>query len=217
MSIKILLADDHRIIREGLKALIGKEPDMEVVAAAVNGREAVRLAHEFSPDVVIMDISMPDLNGIEATRKILAEKPGIKVIALSMHSDKRFVAKMLQAGVTGYLLKDCAFDELVQAKRTVLNNRIYLSPAIDNLVVNDYINQLSQRDLSLLANLGPREREVLQLIAEGLSTKKIAFRLGLSGKTIETYRRHIMRKLNAENIADLVKVAIKEGLTSIET
>lgn len=217
MSLKIILADDHKIMREGLRSLLEKHPDMTVIAEAGDGRTAVQLAQRFSPDVVVMDISMPELNGIEATRKILAAKPEVKVIALSMHSDQLFIAKMLKAGVSAYLLKDCAFGELADAIQAVLKNKTYLSRGIDTLAVNDFIRQLSKAHLSLLGNLTSREREVLQLIAEGLSTKQIAFHIGLSVKTIETHRLRLMRKLKAKNIASLIKIAIQEGLITIDT
>jgi two-component system response regulator NreC len=216
MSIKIILADDHKILREGLKSMIMKEPGMEVVAEAENGGKAVRLADKFSPDVIIMDISMPDLNGIEATNQILAKNPDIKVIALSIYSDKRFVSNMLKAGAKGYLLKGCAFEELLKAIQTVQTCRIYLSPAIDEIVVNEYIHQIKTPQGSILPELTSREREIVQLITEGHSTKRIASHLNLSVKTIETHRHQAMDKLNLHSVAALTKFAIREGLTSID-
>jgi len=215
MSIRILLADDHKIIREGLKSLIDKQPDMQVVGEADNGRETVRLARELKPDVIVMDISMPDLNGIDATRQILSETPDVKVIALSMHTDKRFVVRMLKAGASGYLLKDCAFDELAKAINTVLSDQTYLSPEITTVVVQDIVHQTSTTDTSSLSLLSNREREVLQLLAEGKTTKQIAADLYVSVKTIETHRINIMKKLDIHNLADLIKFAIREGLTSL--
>jgi two-component system response regulator NreC len=217
MSIKIILADDHKILREGLKSMIMKEPGMEVVAEAENGGKAVRLADKFSPDVIIMDISMPDLNGIEATNQILAKNPDIKVIALSIYSDKRFVSNMLKAGAKGYLLKGCAFEELLKAIQTVQTCRIYLSPAIDEIVVNEYIHQIKTPQGSILPELTSREREVVQLITEGHSTKQIASHLNLSVKTIETHRHQAMDKLNLHSVAALTKFAIREGITSLDT
>jgi two-component system response regulator NreC len=217
MSIRILLADDHKIIREGLRSLLEKEPDLEVVAEAGNGAKTVKLARKLKPEIVIMDITMPDLNGIEATRQIIGELPNIKVIALSMHSDRRFVVGMLKAGASGYLLKDCAFDELIHTVHTVVSNRIYLSPGITDIVVNDYLRQISTTNSSVTSVLTAREREVLQLLAEGKTTKQIADHLYLSVKTIETHRRQIMFKLDIHSIAELTKYAIREGLTSLET
>jgi len=217
MSIRILLADDHKIVREGLRTLLEKQPGMEVVAEAEDGCTAVRLVWELSPDVVIMDIAMPDLNGIEATRQIIAKNHRIKVVALSMHSDRRFVAGMLKAGASGYLLKDCAFEELAQAVRTVVANQTYLSPMIARIVVKDYLYHLPKTDFQALSILTPRERQVLQLIAEGKTMKEIASHLYVSVKTAETHRRHIMCKLDIKSLAELTKYAIREGLTSLET
>ena len=216
MSVRVLLADDHRIVREGLRALLEKEPDMEVVAEADNGRTAVELAREVKPDVILMDLTMPQLNGIEATRKVLAGDKGIKVLALSMHSDKRFVIGVLGAGASGYLLKDCALEELIRAIRTVVADQTYLSPGIAGVVVEDYIQHLPSTDSSTMSALTAREREVLQLIAEGRALKEIAFTLNLSVKTIETHRKQIMKRLGIHSEAELTKYAIREGLTSLE-
>jgi DNA-binding NarL/FixJ family response regulator len=213
--IKVLIADDHAILREGLRSLIAAEPDMEVSAQAETGRAALRMAAELRPDVVIMDIAMPDLNGMEATRQLLRTIPGARVIGLSMHADKRFVAGMLEAGACGYLLKDSAFDELARAIRTVGSGQTYLSPAIAGTVVEEYLTG-GAGPQGPAASLTPREREVLQLIAEGLSTKRIASRLGVSVKTVETHRRQMMEKLGVQSVAELTKYAIREGLTSIE-
>jgi len=217
MRIKILLADDHKIVRDGLRTLVEKEPDMEVVGEAENGRRAVRLSRELAPDVVIMDVTMADLNGIEAARQIHKETPDVKVIALSMHSDRRFVAGMLEAGASGYLLKDCAFEELTRAIKNVVSNKIYLSPGITDVVVKDYLGKSTKASRSAFSELTNREREVLQLLAEGRSTKQIAESLHVSVKTIETHRRQIMEKLDIHSIAELTKYALREGLTSLET
>jgi len=214
--IKILLADDHKIMRDGLRSLLEKQNDMEVVAEADNGRKAVQLAQEKKPDLVIMDITMPELNGIEATRQIVSTLPGVKVIALSMHSDKRFVAGMLQAGASGFLLKDCASQELTNAIRTVARDKHYLSPEIAGVLIEDYVSLASATESVTSASLTSREREVLQLIAEGWPTKDIASHLFVSIKTVETHRRQIMKKLDIHNVADLTKYAIREGLTSVE-
>lgn len=215
MSIRILLADDHKIIREGLRALLVNQRDIDVIGEAEDGRSTVKLSHELSPDIVIMDISMPDMNGIEAARQIISRDSRIKVIALSVHSDKRFVIEMLNAGASGYLLKDCAFEELANAIRTVMSNRSYLSPAITDVMIQDYRNLLSRETLSVFSLLSPREREILQLFAEGKSTKEIAFGLDISIKTVETHRQQIMKKLDIHTIAELTKYAIKEGLTTL--
>jgi DNA-binding NarL/FixJ family response regulator len=216
MATRILLADDHQITRSGLRALLEQQPDMAVVGEADNGRLAVRMAAELKPDVIVMDINMPELNGIEATRQIRTELPHTKIIALSMHSDKRYVAGMLKAGVSGYLLKNCAFDELVAAINSVIRHQSYLSPAIADTVMKDYTSILEGLDLSPASQLSSREREVLQLIAEGSSTRDISERIHVSVKTVETHRQQIMRKLNVRSVAELTKFALREGLTSLE-
>jgi two-component system response regulator NreC len=215
MGIKIILADDHKLIREGLRSLIEKQPNMTVVAEAENGRAAVRLAAKLSPDIIVMDISMPDLNGIEATREILASNSRVRIIALSMHIDRRFVVEMLNAGASGYLLKDCAFEELIQAVRTVSMRGTYLSPQITELVLKDYVHRIPKDELTSLSLLSPRERQVLQLMAEGVRTKEIAAKIEVSIKTVETYRQQIMMKLDLHSIAELTKFAVREGLTSL--
>jgi DNA-binding NarL/FixJ family response regulator len=213
--VRIIIADDHRIVREGLRHLLEKRTDFKVVAEAPDGESAVRLAKELSPDVVILDISMPGLNGIEATRRILAERPGVKVLALSMHSDRRFVIETLKAGASGYVLKDSAFDELARAIEVVMARGAFLSPAITEMVVRDYVTQAGVDDAAAFSVLTPREREVLQLMAEGESTKAIAGRLAVSVKTVETYRQQIMEKLDLHSVAELTKYAIREGLTEL--
>ena len=215
MSIRIMIADDHEIVRNGLRSLIEKELDMEVIAEADNGRDAVRLAVELAPDVVIMDIAMPELNGIEAARQIISALPRIKVIALSMHADKRYVMEMLKAGASGYILKDNAYEELARAIRTALKNHTYLSPQITETVIGDYVQFALTANGSAFSLLSAREREVLQLLAEGNSTAQIAECLGISVKTVETYRQHIIEKLDIRSIAELTKYAIREGLTSL--
>ncbi len=216
MTIRVLIADDHTIMRAGLRSLLEKEDQIEVVAEAENGRRAVQLAVEHKPDVVVMDVSMPDLNGIEATSQVLESLPDAKVIALSMHTDKRFVMGMLRAGASGYLLKDCASQELASAIVSVASNKKYLSPDIAGVVIEDSLYGGQQEEESASSMISAREREVLQLIAEGWSTKQIASHLYVSVKTIETHRRQIMKKLDLHNIADLTKYAIREGLTSVE-
>jgi DNA-binding NarL/FixJ family response regulator len=216
MSIKIILADDHRIMREGLRALLEKEAGIEVIAEADNGRTTVELSRELDPDIVVIDIGMPDLNGIDATRQIVSESPAVKVIALSMHSDRKFVREMLSAGASGYLLKDSAFEELGTALSTVINNQTYLSPKIADTVVKDYLGKIETKESKPSPALTKREREVLQLIAEGKTTKDIASQLYVSIKTIETHRKQIMDKVGLNSVAELTKYAIREGLTSLE-
>lgn len=218
-SIRLLLVDDHGITRQGLRSLLEKTMGFQVVAEASNGREAVACALECHPDVVITDISMPMLNGIDATREIVKVCSEIKVIALSIHSDRLFVADMLKAGASGYVLKECLFDELIDAIDTVTQGAIYLSPKIAGVVVCDYVKHLGhQSDLieSPLDGLTTRQREVLQLISEGFTTKEIAHQLEISTKAVEASRRKIMEKLDLYTIAELVKVAIVGGLTSID-
>ncbi len=215
MKTTVLLVDDHKIFRDGLRTLIEKE-GMEVVGEAENGRKTIKLAEKLLPNVIIMDVSMPDMNGIEATRKIIAGFPAIKVIALSMHSDRRFVLGMLEAGASGYLLKDCAFGELASAIKQVLTGNKYLSPKIADVVVKGYLNKSTDSFVSGGSILTSREREILQLIAEGLTAKEIANHVFLSVKTVETHRRNIMQKLNMRSTVDLTKYAIREGLTSLD-
>lgn len=216
MSTKVLLVDDHALIREGLRSLLEKQPDVQVVGEAEDGRRAKELVAELSPDIVIMDVTMPRLGGIEATRQIVSEFPSVKVIALSIHSKRRFVADMLGAGAAGYILKECLFDELVQAIQAVAAGGRYLSPRITDVVVDDYVKRLSGGAESPLAALTGREREVLQLVAEGKSTKQIAVELHVSTKTIEANRRQIMEKLDMHSVAELTKYAIREGITALD-
>jgi len=208
MNIKILLADDHKIVSDCLEPLLNKQPDMQVVARAENGQMAVRLTQKMEPDVVIMDIAMPDLNGIEATRQIIAHCPGVKVIALSMNSGRRFVTGILNAGASGYLTKNCSFEELVSAVRNVVADKKYLSPEISDIVIEETLPTSSL--------LTTREREVLQLLAEGMTVKEIASQLHRSIKTIHTHRKQIMEKLGIHSIAELTKYALREGLTSLK-
>ncbi len=216
MSLRIVLADDHKIMREGLRTLLEKQDDFEIIAEAGDGRTTVKLVDEHNPALVVMDTVMPDLNGIEATRQIIAKNPKIKIIALSMHSDKQFVMQMLKAGASGYILKDCAFKELVYAIQSVVNGYIYLSPKINTMLLKERVFEPTAANFSAFASLSNREREVLQMIAEGKSTKEIATALFVSVKTIDTHCQQIMNKLNIHSIAGLTKYAIREGLTSLE-
>ena len=212
--IKILIADDHEILREGIRRMIEKEPDMEVVGEAEDGRSAVKLARKLAPDVVLMDITMPDLNGMDATRKIVSETPGVKVLALSMHQDRKYVTGMLEAGATGYLIKGCKFEELATAIRSVARKNVYLSPRIADMVLQGYLGKSPKKFAEPV--LSSREREVLQLLAEGNSVKETAFKLGVSAKTVETHRRHIMEKLQINNSSEIVKYALREGLITLD-
>lgn len=216
MSIRIILADDHTIVRHGLNKLIQQQEDMEVIAQAADGHSTVELTRELSPDMVIMDIGMPDLNGIDATNQIIHEFPQVMVIGLSMHSGKKFVIEMLKAGASGYLLKDCALEELTTAIKAVASGKIYLSPSITDVVVENYVRHSEKKESSAFSLLSQREREVLQLMAEGNTTKQIGLKLHISPKTVEGHRLRIMEKLNMESVAKLTKYAIQEGLTSPE-
>jgi DNA-binding NarL/FixJ family response regulator len=212
---KILLVDDHKMMRDGLRAILEKE-DLEVVGEAASGREALAQARRLRPQVVVMDISMPDLNGIDATGKLLAELPGTKVIALSMNSDRRYVLAMFKAGAVGYLLKNAASEELIAAVRAVADDLTYVSPSIASLIVDDALDGTRAAHGPAQRTLSPREREVLQLLAEGKSSKDIAARLDVAVPTVETHRRQIMDKLGLRTIAELTKYAIREGLTPLE-
>jgi DNA-binding NarL/FixJ family response regulator len=213
--IRVLIADDHKLVREGLGSLFANEPEMEVIGDAEDGRSAVRMALEQAPEVVVMDLGMPELNGIDATRQIVSERPGTRVIALSIHTDRRFVVEALKAGASGYLVKDCAFEELVQAIRTVMAKGSYLSPEITGVLVDDIVRRAPDEGPPVLPSLSGREREVLQLLAEGKSAKDIAGRLHISVQTVNTHRQHIMKKLDIGSVAELTKFAIREGLTSV--
>ena len=216
MSIRIVLCDDHQIIREGLKSLLDKQPDMKVVGEGMTGHDAIRMAKAHSPDVIVLDVAMPDLNGIAAAQRLRDERPKCKVLALSMHSDRRFVTGMFEAGASGYLLKDCAFAELANAIRTVVGGGLYTSPRIGADVITELMRKSGRNRRSNKIDLTDREREILQLIAEGKSTKDMADSLGVSVKTIETHRQHIMQKIGVHNVALLTKYAIREGFTSLE-
>jgi len=215
MNIKVVLADDHKLMRQGLCALLEKEKDITVVAQASNGREAVRLVDELNPDVVILDINMPDLNGIDAA-KLISKNNNTKIIALSIHSTRRFVIGMLKAGAIAYLVKQCAYEELANAIRAVADNRSYLSPQIQDVVVSDYAANLSKDEDFFSSILTLREREVFQLIVEGVKSEDIAARLFVSVKTVSSHRGQIMKKLNIKSVAELTRLAINEGLISAD-
>ena len=213
---RILLADNHRLFCEGLRTLFANQPGVEIVGEASDGRMAVRLARELSPDLVVMDIGMPELNGMDATRQIRAELPHIKVLAVSMHSDRQYVSGMLSAGASGYVVKDSAFAELAQAVQVIMKGGRYLSPEIVGIVVDDYVERLAPASGSARGKLSERAREVLQLMAEGHATAAIAARLHVSRKTVETHRKNLMIKLELHSVAELTKFAVREGLTSLD-
>jgi DNA-binding NarL/FixJ family response regulator len=215
MNLKVMVVDDHQIVRQGLVTLLERQPGLTVVAQAETGLQAIKLARELSPDVIIMDISLPDLNGVDATRRILAQRARIKVIALSMHSDRRFVIESLKAGASAYLLKDAAFDELYQAIQAVTRGGTYLSSKISDMLIKEYTRKKDRTDSSAYSLLTARERQVLQLLAEGKATKQIAASLGVSVKTVETFRQQIMTKLDLYSVAELTKFAIREGITTL--
>ena len=214
MSIKVLLVDDHEIMCEGMSALLRKQAEFEVVGQAADGRKALELVSELQPDVVIMDIGMPNLNGIEATGQILSKNPKIKIMALSTHSEGTIVAKMIKSGASGYMLKESAFEELVDGIKLMLSGKIFLCSKISKVVFSDYINIITNPKWLEGDGLSRREREVLQLVAEGHTTKEIAVALHLSPKTIDSHREHIMEKLGIRNIAGLTKYAVREGITT---
>lgn len=216
MKYRIFIADDHRIVRDGLRSLIERENDLELVGMATNGRQALQMTRKLKPDVVIMDISMPDLNGIDATSQIVDEVPDVKVIALSMHSEKLLIDGMLRAGAAGYLLKESAFEELIKAIRIVCAGKKYLSPDVTDIVLRDYLSPSKDNADPQMQDLTLREREVLQLIAEGGTTKEVASRLNISIKTVESHRGRIMEKLGLHTVAELTKYAVRHGITSLE-
>lgn len=211
--VRIVLADDHTVMRSGLKLLLEREPDFSVVGEAQDGREAVRVAEEQLPDVVVMDVAMPNLNGIEATMRILDAHPRTAVIILSMHSDEGYVLRALKAGARAYLLKDSAESDLIAAVRKVKEGRTFFSPAISNLLVEDYVREIRNRGVEdSYELLTGRERELLQLLAEGKTTKEAAAYLQLSPYTVDTHRGNLMRKLNVNSLAELILYAVRKGI-----
>lgn len=217
MKIRVLVADDHAIIREGLSVMLGNQPDMEVVGIAANGRDAIRLVDEHEPDVAVMDISMPELNGIEAIQQILPRHPHMQVVVLSIHETKPYVYRALKAGAMGYLIKETAGLEVVDAVRTVHRGERYLSQHITDLLTNESFHKLdSSVEANPLEALSMREREILQLVAEGKTSHEIAERLSISPKTVDTYRSRLMHKIRVDDVAGLVKFAIQHGVISLE-
>jgi two-component system response regulator NreC len=215
---RVLLVEDHVVVRQGLKALFADEPDVEIVGEADDGRAALRYVSELQPDVVLIDISMPGMNGIEATRQIRQNYPDVKVVILSMHSNEEYVFQVLRVGASGYVLKQSDSSEVLTAIRAALAGGSFLSPPISRAVIDDYVRRAEARgqgnDLDLLT---PREREVLQLLAEGLSNREIAEQLSISVKTVETHRSNMMSKLGVSSKTELVKYALRKGWASLET
>jgi DNA-binding NarL/FixJ family response regulator len=215
MSARILLVDDHKMVREGLKGLLARHGDFDVIGEASDGASALRLSVELSPDVVVLDLTMPGINGIEACSEILQACPKTRVVMLSMHGDRRFVTEALRSGALAYVLKDSAFDELVFALRSVLSGQVFLSAPVANLVVRDYLRRLDSPETEDSGPLSARESQVLRLIADGKTTKEVAALLGVSIKTVETHRKQIMDRLGLHSVAELTKYAIRQGISEL--
>lgn len=212
-KLRLLLADDHTVMRTGLRAILDRQPDLEVVGETENGREAVQLATSLKADIVVMDVGMPLLNGIEATKAIVGQQRGAKVIILSMHADESYVMRALKAGARGYLLKDAAAPDLIDAIHAVMQNKSYFSPKVSQILAEDYVRVLKQRgEVDSYDLLSDREREVLQLLAEGKANKEVASELNISPYTVETHRKHILEKLNLHNPAELILYAVRKGI-----
>jgi two-component system, NarL family, response regulator NreC len=213
--IRILLADDHVVVRDGLRALVEKQPDMTVVGEAADGRDIVRLAEEQAPDVIIMDIAMPNMNGIEATRRIVASNPRTAIVILSMHQDESYVLRSLKAGARGYLLKDSVRGDVVEAIRSVAQGRSFLTRKVSRVLQEDYVREMERRGLEDSYDLlTDREREILQLVAEGRTNKEVASMLNISITTVETHRTHILQKLNLHSVPELILYAVRKGIIS---
>jgi len=215
-KIKVLVADDHTILRQGIKALLDNQESIEVIGEAKDGREALAIIEETLPDVILMDIAMPGLNGLEATRRIKKKFPRMKVLVLTMYTNEEYIFQILNAGANGYLVKETAFQDLISAIKAVYKNEAFMSPSISKKVINRYIKKAQDDEEKTCEILTTREREILQLIAEGNSSKKIAEVLFISPKTVETHRTHIMDKLNIHNRTGLIKYAIRKGMVDVE-
>lgn len=216
MSIRILIADDHQLFREGIVNLLSASPQIEIVDQAGNGQEAIEKAKKLKPDIVIMDLSMPVINGVDATRILHKELPEIRVLALSMHADKNYIKEALEAGVSGYLFKNCTYDQLIEAINTVYQGEKYLSAKITEVLIRDYLSKEEEEVHDNSEELSERESEILKLMAEGKSTREIADLLFISVKTVGTHKQHILEKLNLKSSADLIKYAIKKGIVGLE-
>jgi two-component system response regulator NreC len=215
-KIKVLVADDHTILRQGIKALLDNQESIEVIGEAKDGREALAIIEETLPDVILMDIAMPGLNGLEATRRIKKKFPRMKVLVLTMYTNEEYIFQILNAGANGYLVKETAFQDLISAIKAVYKNEAFMSPSISKKVINSYIKKAQDDEEQTCEILTTREREILQLIAEGNSSKKIAELLFISPKTVETHRTHIMDKLNIHNRTGLIKYAIRKGMVDVD-
>lgn len=214
-KIRLLLADDHTVMRTGLRALLERQPNLEVVGETGNGREAVKLASSLNPDVIVMDVGMPLLNGIEATKAILMELPGTAVIILSMHADESYVMRALKAGAKGYLLKESAAADLLGAIQAVSQDKSFFSPKVSRILAEDYVRVLKQKgEVDSYELLSDREREILQLLAEGKANKEVATLLNISPYTVETHRKHILEKLNLHSPSELILYAVRKGIIS---
>ncbi len=214
--IRVMLADDHRLFREGLRSLLEQQPGIEVVGVAADGPSLLAQVPSHRPKVVLMDVSMPGLNGLEATRRLRSEHPDVAVLMLSMHADHRFVVEALRAGALGYVLKDCEVGELLDAIRSVSRGEFHLAPSLAGGVVRDYLALTADRPESAFSVLSGREREVLQMLSEGRNIKEVAAVLGVSAKTVESHRKNVMDKLDIHSIAELTRYAIREGLTGLD-
>ncbi len=215
MPIRILVVDDHQMVREGLISLLAKEHDLIVVAEAESGESAMRLCRETVPDILVLDLTLPDISGIEVARTLRSDCPSVRILILSMHSDRRFVTEAVTVGASGYILKDAASNELIRAIRTIASGETFFSPTVAGIIVTSYIESRQQSQSATLQPLSPRETEVLRLLAQGQNTKEIAHTLSISSKTVETFRANIMRKLNIFSVAELTRYAIRTGITSL--
>lgn len=215
MTTKVLIADDHQLFREGLVNLLSSAPDIEVIAEAEDGKEATEKAKQLKPDVLLIDIGMPHMNGIEATRILKKDMPELKIIAVSMHSDRQFVKGILEAGADGYLLKNCTYRQLIDAIQSVNSGKKYLSDDITEMIIKGYLDP-SETEAETYTELSEREMEILKLYAEGKSTREISEKLFISVKTVGTHKQHILEKLGLKTNADMVKYAIKEGLIQLQ-